>query len=235
MPKPRPDAPSQTVYDPSELPPAMRDAWKRLEEENAALRERDQQLSKEASEREEYYSRRMAELTEQGSSLAKSMEQRLAEMEERFASTEKKLLSSQQSEEDSKAQLEARITAFEAAVKTNVRRSGETGELVQVNRGDAIVYHTSTGRGGLIRGGWFKCNADEQPTFDKPIVGVANQPFAYDAGVGATYHSVKFAVFKRYFSDSGRERVVGNGLPDPIIEKPVLLVPMRQQLPAHSF
>lgn len=117
--------------------------------------------------------------------------------------------------------LGSRVQSLEAAIQrgNTMPQVGGSGRVIVVRRGDFIGYDTRRMHHQL-QGGWVKCNKDDQVSASVPIIAVANVDFQYDDEYGAPYHSVSFAVYKRFFQDPNRDQVVGNGLPAQIIATP---------------
>lgn len=227
------------VVDESDLPVAVRDELRRLRDKEAEVRQKEIDLEAKRVEQEEYFDRRMAEVDSIASRRNEDMERRFAALEERLEKSQSTAHENAASSAQQIAQLAARAAMLEKASVENIRRVGETGITVKVKRGDPIMLDVRTGRGGIVRGGWFKCNLDQKVSRDIPLVGIANEPFEYDAGVGAVQHSVKYKPYRRYFKDPERNQLVSGGdpTPSPLPDKnPILLIPQRLGIvPAHSF
>lgn len=128
-------------------------------------------------------------------------------------------LAALESKSESEHVLQSRLGDLEKAVRlgNTLPAYGGSGVTIEVKRGDFIAYDTTLMHNNVI-GGWVKANKDDPVNRRIPMIAVANKGFVYDKEYGAPYHSVNFKMYKRFFQDSDRNQVVGDGLPVPIIE-----------------
>lgn len=117
--------------------------------------------------------------------------------------------------------LNHRVGSLEQAIKhgNTLPAHGGSGRVKEVARGDFIAYDTRLVHNNVI-GGWVKCDKGDPVSRAIPMIAVANKGFVYDVEYGAPYHSVSFKIYKRFFQDPERDRVVGSGKPAPLIETP---------------
>jgi len=86
------------------------------------------------------------------------------------------------------------------------------GDIIKVKRGDVVAYDAV--RQGPPLGGWVKADEDTVCGPMMPIIGIALHDFSYDSVRGAPYHSVKFQKWKRFFKERGSVVVGKRELPD---------------------
>lgn len=115
-----------------------------------------------------------------------------------------------QSDETKKSLKELESSLRTATQPGATMQPGGNGRMIDVKRGDIIAYDLRIGN-ETIRGGWRKAEPDEKCSGFVSRISVANKPFRYDEAVGAPYHAVNAANFKKWTQDG--EKVVGDGEP----------------------